>query len=297
MSGGETMDGILIIDKPIGMTSHDVVYKVRKILHEKSIGHTGTLDPLASGVMVLCIGSATKLVKYFTEHDKTYEVGIDIGYATKTDDLEGEVTEVVACDSLSEANADEVLASFVGLSMQIPPDYSAIKIDGKKLYEYARKNQQMPEISSRTVLIYDLKRTSPISINNGVAHFSFFVHCGKGMYVRALCRDLGKRLGCAATMTNLRRSRVGDFTLNDAQPLHLVQLGTSMLRDPLPYLHMPSVLVDEPTRIKIKNGVFLSMMLFPDEQDSILVDAMKTPLAIYTYDESIKMMRLSVLFQ
>ena len=295
MSGGETMDGILIIDKPIGMTSHDVVYKVRKSLAEKRIGHTGTLDPNASGVLVLCVGTATKLVKYFTEHDKTYLAGIDVGYRTDTYDLEGTVQEVKRCETLTDAIVDETLRTFLGSSSQIPPDYSAIRVDGKKLYEYARKHQVMPEIQPRPIQIEKLNRTTPVIVTDGVAHFNFFVHCGKGMYVRALCRDIGLRLGSVATMTDLRRLRVGEFTLEEAAPLATVLSGQVELKDPIPYLGMPRLSIDEATRRLVLNGVFLPVALFSDTQDTILMNG-SVALAIYTYDDTIKMMRLSVLF-
>jgi tRNA pseudouridine55 synthase len=289
------MDGILIIDKPVGMTSHDVVYKVRKALHEKAIGHTGTLDPSASGVLVLCIGNATKLVKYFTEHEKTYQVGIALGYATTTLDQDGEITATLPCSALSEAQADGALSAFVGSFDQMPPAYSAIKVDGKKLYEYARKNEEMPEIAFRHVVIHDLWRTSPVTVEDGIARFAFFVHCGKGMYVRALCRDIGEKLGSLGTMTALRRLSVGTFGIGQAERLEAVQNGVYALLEPLQYLNMPKLVVDDAVRTKAKNGVFLSPALFPNTEETILYDQSNIPLAIYAYDEMFKMMRLSVL--
>ncbi|HRY78421.1 MAG TPA: tRNA pseudouridine(55) synthase TruB, partial [Candidatus Izemoplasmatales bacterium] len=132
------MDGILIVDKPAGMTSHDVVFRVRKLLQEPRIGHTGTLDPMATGVLVLCVGRATKLVPYLTDHDKRYEAEVCLGIETDTLDVDGTVLRQIPCPEIPESRIDAVLERFLGNQMQIPPNYSAIKVDGRKLYEYAR---------------------------------------------------------------------------------------------------------------------------------------------------------------
>lgn len=290
------MNGILLLDKPIGMTSHDVVYKARKALGEKRIGHTGTLDPMASGLLVLCVGSATKLVKYFTEHDKTYDTEITIGYMTDTLDREGTIVRESPIDSLSEETADQVLHSFIGNSMQIPPEYSAIHVQGKKLYEYARKNLEMPTIEARPIEIYEINRTSPLAVEDRTIRFSFSVHCGKGMYVRSLCRDIGLSLDSCATMTGLRREQVGQFDLSMASTIEDLQNGKAALIDPLLYLDMPWLRVDKEISDKVKNGVFLSPSLFASTKDTIICDESKVPLAIYTWDETINKMRLSVLF-
>lgn len=290
------MNGILLIDKPVGMTSHDVVYQVRKEIHEKRIGHTGTLDPLATGVLVLCVGTTTKLVKYFSEHDKTYLAEIAVGYATDTLDREGKITATDPVVSLTEAQADSVLQSFLGHSEQIPPEYSAIKVNGKKLYEYARKNQEMPEITPRPIEIMAIKRTTPVTVLNGVATFSFFVHCGKGTYIRSLCRDIGVGLDSCATLTALRRLSVGAFTIEEASPLTEVQNGKINLIDPIEKLGMNKLKVDAETTFRVKNGSFLAPERFASRQDTLLYDESDVLLAIYTFDETINMMRLSVLF-
>jgi len=290
------MNGILLIDKPVGMTSHDVVYQVRKAIHEKRIGHTGTLDPLATGVLVLCVGNTTKLVKYFTEHDKTYLAEIAIGYTTDTLDSEGKITATNAVVSLTDAQADSVLQSFLGHSEQIPPEYSAIKVNGKKLYEYARKNQEMPEIAPRQIEIMAINRTTPVTVEKGIATFSFFVHCGKGTYVRSLCRDIGVELDSCATLTALRRLSVGAFTIAEASPLTEVQNGKINLIDPIEKLGMSKLIVDAETAFRVKNGCFLAPERFASRQDTLLYDESDVLLAIYTFDETINMMRLSVLF-
>jgi tRNA pseudouridine55 synthase len=289
------MDGILVIDKPVGMTSHDVVYKVRKATGEKRIGHTGTLDPMASGVLVLCCGTATKLVKYFTEHDKEYVAEIEIGYLTDTLDKEGTITQVIPCPELTEELVDETLKSFLGESEQIPPDYSAIRIEGKRMYEYARKNQEIPKIAPRFVKIHDLKRLTMIDSQKDISRFSFFVRSGKGMYVRSLCRDIGTKLGSVATMSALRRNRVGTFSIEEAHSLAEIQRGTLRVCDPLQALGFPKLVVDSETATKVKNGTFLPCNLFPVWVETTVFDEFAVPLAIYTYDKNLQMMRLSVL--
>lgn len=289
------MDGILIIDKPTGMTSHDVVYKARRALMEKRIGHTGTLDPLATGVLVLCVGRATKLVKYFTEHDKRYEAELVLGYATDTLDTEGTILRRMKCPIIPESLVDETLKTFVGPQLQLPPLYSAIKVDGKKLYEYARKDQEVPDLAPRPVEVHSISRSSPVVFREEEAHFSLSLHCGKGFYVRSLVRDLGERLGIPATLTGLRRTSVGEFTLLDAVRLENVSPAVPLL-NPFEYLKMPVLSVDSEIQKKVLNGVFLSTDLFPSTEETVLVDPNKIPLAIYTYDERIDKMRLSVMW-
>lgn len=293
--GVMTMDGILLIDKPYGLTSHDVVFKVRKATKENRIGHCGTLDPIASGVLVLCLGSATKLVKYFTDHDKSYLAEVAIGYETDTFDVTGKTTYTVLNSPYNEASIDEALRQFQGVLTQMPPAYSAIKVNGKKLYEYARRHQAIPEIEPRTIIIDEIYRTTPISINDGIGKFSFFVKCSKGTYIRVICRDLGRKLNSYGTMINLRRMSVGGFNIDETVSLDEVIDGNYQLINPLPYLNMENLVVDENIKSKVLNGMFLSPEWFINLQDTIIYDQKQNPLAIYTYDAQIKMMRLSVM--
>jgi len=168
--------------------------------------------------------------------------------------------------------------------------------NGKKLYEYARKNQEMPQIAPRPIEIMAIKRTTPVIVQNGVATFSFFVHCGKGTYIRSLCRDIGLELDSCATMTALRRLSVGAFTIAEASPLSEVQNGKINLIDPIEKLGMSKLKVDAETAFRVKNGSFLAPERFASRQDTLLYDESDVLLAIYTFDETINMMRLSVLF-
>lgn len=205
------MDGIMVINKPKNCTSHDIVYKVKKILKEK-VGHTGTLDPNATGVLPLLIGNGTKLSKYLIEHNKSYRATIFLGKQTTTLDVEGEVIEEkeVEEEKLSEENVGKVLNSFIGKQEQIPPIYSAIKVKGKKLYEYARSGQNV-EIEPRIIEIYDIK-LEKIEENRIV----FNVQCSKGTYIRTLCKDIAEKLDTIGYMEELERLSVGQFNIEDS---------------------------------------------------------------------------------
>lgn len=290
------MDGILLIDKPSGPTSHDVVFRMRKATGESRIGHTGTLDPLATGLLVLCLGRAAKLVKYLTEHDKRYRAEIVFGYRTDTLDSEGAVLERIPCPALSEAVLDEALRGFVGASEQVPPLYSALKVDGKKLYEYARDEEEVPRLGPRPVHVFSLERVSPPVREGDTVRISVSLHCGKGFYVRSFARDLGERLGVPATLAGLRREAVGPFSLADASPFSEALEGKFVLKEPFRFLGMPVLSADAETAKKVANGMFLSPALFSRKVPTILQDSAGKPLAIYEYDERIDKMRLSVLW-
>ena len=207
------MDGILIINKPKGRTSHDVVAKVKKVVGNK-VGHTGTLDPNATGVLPLLIGKGTLCSQYLMEHDKIYKVVLKLGQKTDTADVEGNVIEEkeVLMESLEENNILAVLSSFLGKQEQIPPMYSAIKVNGKKLYEYARKGQTV-EIKPRQIEIYkcELKQT-----NFEEKEICFEVHCSKGTYIRSLCEDIAEKLGTIGYMKELNRIKVGKFGIDQS---------------------------------------------------------------------------------
>lgn len=207
------MDGILIINKPKNYTSHDIVRKVKKICNEK-VGHTGTLDPLATGVLPILIGKGTLCSKYLIEHDKIYEVSLKLGIKTDTADSEGNVIEEkeVAQEILEESNIESTLKSFLGKQEQIPPMYSAIKVNGKKLYEYARKGQTV-EVKPRTIEIYEIEL---LEINQKEKQIRFKVHCSKGTYIRSLCEDIAKKLNTIGYMSDLNRLQVGDFKIEDS---------------------------------------------------------------------------------
>ena len=207
------MDGILIINKPKQYTSHDVVAKVKKICGEK-VGHTGTLDPIATGVLPLLLGQGTKLSKYLINHDKTYIATIQLGKKTDTLDSEGSILEERLVDGklLNKENVQRILECQIGKQIQTPPIYSAIKVNGKKLYEYARKGVEV-EIPKREIEIYNIEL---LDINEKDKTIEFRVHCSKGTYIRTLCENIAEKLGTIGYMKELNRVQVGQFNLNQA---------------------------------------------------------------------------------
>ena len=205
------MDGIIVINKEKEYTSHDVVAKLKKKLNISKVGHTGTLDPNATGVLPILIGKGTKFSKYLINHDKIYEVQLELGKKTDTADVEGKIIEEKKVDEkYIKENLLQVLASFVGKQEQIPPMYSAIKKNGKKLYEYARAGEKV-ELEARKIEIYkiDLNKYDKNII-------SFIVSCSKGTYIRSLCEDIAEKLNTVGYMKNLKRIQVGKFNIKDA---------------------------------------------------------------------------------
>ncbi len=211
------IDGIINVYKEPGFTSFDVVAKLRGILHQKKIGHTGTLDPMAEGVLVVCLGKATKLSNLLPAEDKNYKAGVKLGIVTDTDDITGKVvssSEMILSDELpSEERIREVVYSFVGKYDQIPPMYSAVKKNGKKLYEYARAGIAV-EREARPVEFFSIENLVIES-----AELTFDVHCSKGTYIRSLARDIGEKLGCGATLLSLTRDMAHGFLLTDSLKL------------------------------------------------------------------------------
>lgn len=208
-------NGILIIDKPESITSHDVVDIIRKIFPNTKVGHTGTLDPLATGVLPICIGKATKLSDIFVAKDKIYSVKMLLGVETDTYDITG---KIVFANPISndEIYIKERIKRFIGKQMQIPPKYSAIKINGKKAYEYARSGEEI-RLKPREIEIFDIYN---IDVNLEKREVSFDVHCTKGTYIRSLVHDIGIKLGCGATMTKLRRVKTGEFDIEDSVSIY-----------------------------------------------------------------------------
>lgn len=262
------MDGIIIINKPKGYTSHDVVAIVKKKLNVKKVGHTGTLDPNATGVLPLLLNQATKLSKYLIEHDKEYEVTLKLGIKTDTLDAEGNILE----ERKVEWNADimpkieEVLKSFIGKQKQFPPMYSAIKVNGKKLYEYARKGQ-IVEIKPREIEIYsiDLK-----NVNKQENEIGFKVHCSKGTYIRSLCEDIAKKLGTIGYMKELNRTKVGRFTLQEAITLEEIEKEPKKVEKKIItmkefFKDFPNIKLDKRKLEKFLNGV----AIFENKEDGI----------------------------
>lgn len=205
-------NGIILVDKPADWTSHDVVAKLRGILHERRVGHSGTLDPMATGLLTVFVGRATRAVQFAETHNKRYVASLRCGYSTDTQDTSGRVTAQTGI-SPTEAELTDVLPEFTGEISQIPPMYSAIKVSGTKLYELARKGETV-ERKPRTVNISELSL-----VGHDGDDFVLSVSCSKGTYIRTLCNDIGERLGCLACMSALRRTNAGPFDVRDAHTL------------------------------------------------------------------------------
>ncbi|MEZ4846706.1 MAG: tRNA pseudouridine(55) synthase TruB [Bdellovibrionota bacterium] len=210
------MNGILLVDKPAGMTSHTVVSKLRKKLNTKKIGHAGTLDPSATGLLAVCVGQATKISSYVMDGDKTYQTKFEFGKVTTTYDTEGKITSTADASCISRNQILETLPRFTGDILQTPPMYSAIKIQGKKLYQYARANEEI-EIEPRPVRIENLKLNS---FDPPFAELE--IDCSKGTYVRSIVHDLGQALNVGASVISIHRLRSSPFSLNQAVSLSVL---------------------------------------------------------------------------
>lgn len=220
------INGIINLKKEVGMTSHDAVFQLRKILKEKKIGHGGTLDPDVEGVLPIAVGKATRVIEFMTEAGKAYEGQITLGYSTSTEDVSGDIIEqkFVSPEMIDESKIDHAMTSFIGDITQVPPMYSAVKVNGKKLYEYAREGIEI-ERPSRQVRIFDFKRTSGLEFDEETktCRFSFSVKCSKGTYIRTLSVDLGRKCGFPSHMSKLIRTESAGLTLDSALTLENVK--------------------------------------------------------------------------
>ncbi len=251
------MNGIINLKKEAGMTSHDAVFKLRKILGTKKIGHGGTLDPDVVGVLPIAVGKATRMVEFMQDEGKVYEGEITLGYSTTTEDASGEVVaETPVLSLLDETIVDEAIASLTGPITQIPPMYSAVKVNGRKLYEYARAGQEV-ERPERQVAIYQFERTSPISYEDHLASFTFRVKCSKGTYIRTLSVDLGGKLGYAAHMSYLTRTSAAGLQLEDA--LTLDEIAEKVEAGQLNFLYP----------LEIGTGDLVKVFLSPEEATEV----------------------------
>lgn len=253
------MNGILVVNKPAGLTSQQVVGRARRLLGIKKIGHTGTLDPDVTGVLPLCVGTATRVAEYLLDQAKAYRGEVTFGFSTTTQDASGEVVEQVEDVQLTESQVREAFQRFVGPILQVPPAYSAIKIEGKRAYDLARAGEAV-EIPAREVTIYNLE-IEELELEGKHPRVRFAVECSKGTYVRTLCHDLGRQLGVPAHMSHLVRTRSGPFTLDQAMTLEeieaAVQDGTIAQRlQPLnaALMHLPVHKVPAVLEPRVHNG-------------------------------------------
>ncbi len=251
-------DGLICIDKPVGYTSHDIVNKIRRLFGTKKVGHTGTLDPMATGVLVVLVGRCAKASEYLLCDDKEYLAHIKLGITTDTEDVSGEILS--RCDELpTEEEFYGVCERFIGSIVQVPPMYSALKVNGKKLYELARSGKTV-ERAGREVIVHELSAKKLVD-----DEYALSVRCSKGTYIRTLCADIGNACGCGGTMSYLRRTRSGDFSLSDCHTLE--ELEGMELRERVSLLlptealfsHYPHVIFPDFYDRLFKNGCAISL--------------------------------------
>lgn len=283
------MDGILIIHKPLGITSHDVVARIRKLLKQKRVGHTGTLDPLASGVLPICLGQATRVAEYLSESGKAYQAQITFGTVTDTYDAEGTITRTVDTTGLQRHQIEQILPRFLGQQQQQPPRYSAIKIQGQPAYKLARAGETV-EIEARTIDITHLQILGWQS-----PQLSLAIECSKGTYIRSLAYDLGEQTGYGAHLSALQRTRSGPFTIADSITLEQLAIAAEqgdvashLLPADRALEHWPALFLDEDTAQRVLHGNTFTYYL-PDRSAKTALarvyDARRQFLAIASWDE------------
>jgi tRNA pseudouridine55 synthase len=283
------MNGILPLWKPRGMTSHDCVFKLRKLLRTKKVGHTGTLDPEVSGVLPICIGRATKIAEYITSAGKTYEGEVTLGYSTTTEDVWGEVVQTkTVLEPIKRSRVEEVLSNLKGEITQTPPMYSAVKVNGKRLYEYARKGIEVDR-PSRKVHIHHLELLEDWSeLDEKHPSFTFEVSCSKGTYVRTLAVEIGEQLGYPAHMSALTRTKSASFTQADCFTLEQVgeyvqsERAEDLLR-PLEsgISHLPKRVISDTLAEKVKNGARLKEPEDWPQDSEVVMEHDGRAIAIY----------------
>lgn len=298
----ERLEGILPIHKPSGYTSHDVVAIIRRHLGIKKVGHTGTLDPLVTGVLPICIGRATRVAEYMLEQSKQYEVTLRFGIETDTYDLSGQVVNSIDRVHLTEQQVKQTLRSFIGTISQVPPMYSAVKIGGKKMYELARAGIEV-ERKARMVTIYQIEWLD-LNLQDNHPLITFRVDCSKGTYIRSLCYDIGKKLGVPAVMEKLVRTRSGSIFLDQCVELETIQqMSKEKIKDILlqpdqAVAHFPSAFVhSEVWKVRALHGQHIpcNQVQFGEAQLSSqvtglirLYDQQQEFLGIYRLDEALK---------
>lgn len=312
------MDGALIIDKQAGWTSHDVVARTRRVLNERRVGHTGTLDPFATGVLVVLVGRATRLAQFLAGAEKEYEATVRLGYATETGDLTGarrvDVDEggaVRPCESFGREEAEAALQSLRGEIEQVPPMYSAKKVQGKKLYELARRGEEVERKAVRVVVReFELESHADGALlsrnEDGTCDLRTRVVCSAGTYVRVLAESLGENLGTRAHLAALRRTRAGDFRVADAVTLERLQalaevegLGAKLLSPDAALSHLAAVHLTSEEARKVRHGSAVGCARAPrelkDGEHVRLRDVEGGLLAVAVYDAGARLLRPRVM--
>lgn len=287
------MDNIIVINKDKDYTSRDVVNVIGKIFNTKKVGHTGTLDPLATGVLIVCMNKALKVVDLITASDKEYIAKVVLGIDTDTLDITGNIIN----ECRTNVNVDmvkSVLNSFIGKSIQEVPKYSAVKVNGKKLYEYARNGIDV-ELPKREIQIFDIELISDIDIVDGHQEFSFRVKVSKGTYIRSLIRDIGVKLGCFACMKELTRTKQGKFSIDKSYTLNDIKNGNYKLLNIKDVIDIEKVVVSDDMLFKIKNGMILDKFFISDK--ALILDNNGNEIGIYkTYDKDSKKVKPDKIF-
>ena len=268
------MNGVIVVNKEKGYTSRDVVNIVGKYFNTKKVGHTGTLDPMATGVLVICMGNCLKLVEMMMNHDKKYFAKIKLGIETDTLDITGNVLKEMSVPNITKEDIESVLNSFIGKIKQEVPKYSAIKVDGRKLYEYARNGEDVV-LPVKDVEIYDIKMISDIVDNI----FWISCHVSKGTYIRSLVRDIGYKLGTVATMEELDRVSLDKFDILDSYTLDDIKKGKYKILDIKDVVDLPRVVVDSEMEKRIRNGQVLKK--FFDDDRVLILNIDDEVIAIY----------------
>lgn len=276
------MDGIIVIDKPKNKTSRDVVNEVCQILHTKKVGHTGTLDPIATGVLVICVGKATKLVEMITAYDKEYIAQIQLGIKTDTKDITGTILEKQNVD-ITKEQIEKALKEMTKTYLQTVPIYSAVKVKGKKLYEYARNKKEV-KLPTREVKIQNLRLIDKIKKENQQVIFTIECHVSKGTYIRSLIEDIAEKMGTIGTMTSLRRTKQGMFDIQQANTLEDLknnQFYFYSVEDVLK--EYKQIEVNKDLEFKVKNGARIPNLY---QEDTIVFTKNNRVLAVYkTYEK------------
>lgn len=281
-------DGLIVIDKPVGMTSFQVVNKVRKLLKKKKAGHAGTLDKAAEGLLLICLGRSTKLLKFLFGQNKRYLATVELGKQTTTDDREGTIVEQYD-GPIDIGLVESELAHFRGKIKQVPPDYSAVHVDGQRAYKIAHKKKEKPAIKEREVEIYSLEL-----VEHTLPHLKLDIECSTGTYIRSIARDLGIKTGYYGYLAALRRTEVGNFTAEDSCSIEDLEKGDFQIISPFNIVDLPILEAAPELVAKMKNGNKPDHTYFtaPPEEDGIykvhsdgeLLAIIKKSEGKYSYD-------------
>jgi tRNA pseudouridine55 synthase len=293
------MVGALLIDKPEGMTSHDVVNRLRRVLHIRRIGHAGTLDPFATGLLVMCIGGATRLVQFLLHLDKEYAATVRLGFATDTQDITGkQIGPLLSSNAVSLDDVSRVLNEFKGPLLQMPPMFSAKKVAGERLYRAAREGREV-ERKPVQITVHAIDLVGALSKEaDGTSSFTLRVKCSSGTYVRTLANDIGERLGIGAHLSALRRTEVGGFNLAKALTLDELEqqrehgtLGDRFILPSEMLSHLPAVKLDSRGVESIRHGRSLRLNLVNDGEPVRICDLNNRLVAVGDYDAAAEMVR------